>query len=302
MFRCSLPLLAALLASGCSERTTPPAASPQPAAPQASAAPRPAPAEVVDEEAYALFREKNVDGAFVLLDLTTRGLVVVNPTQAATGYLPASTFKIPNTLIGLETGVIPDESFSLPWDGKVRGFPGPDGKINPIPEWNRDHDLPSAMKHSAVWFYQEVARRIGPERMARHLDAFAYGNRDMSAGIDMFWLEGKMRITPREQVEFLRKLHEGELPVKPAHAEIVKKIIVRESKDGITLRGKTGLTQQDDRSVGWLVGSVEREGGGTSVYATIVLAPRADIDRIIPIRMELTTALLRRRGLPLDGG
>lgn len=260
MFRLRIAL-AALLAAGCSRDAAPPESPAPAAAPQASlpsvegpqasqgpqAAPSSAPAEEVDNDAFALFREKNVDGAFVLLDLSTRALVVVNPAQASSGYLPASTFKIPNTLVGLETGVIPDASFSLKWDGKVRGFPGPDGAVKPIAEWNRDHDLPSAMKYSAVWFYQEVARRIGPERMSRHIGAFGYGNRDTSGAIDSFWLDGKLRISPREQVEFLRKLHQGELPVKPDHVTLVKKLIELESEGGVTLRGKTGLTRQGDQ-------------------------------------------------------
>jgi beta-lactamase class D len=160
----------------------------------------PSPAlEVIDDAALELFRQNSVDGAFVLYDARRSMTTIVNPSLASRGFLPASTFKIPNTVIGLETGVIPDEHFSQRWDGVKRGRT----------EWNRDQDLASAMKYSVVWFYQEVARRIGQPRMQKWLNTLDYGNHDTSGGIDMFWLQGGLRITPRQQVDFLWQLSHG---------------------------------------------------------------------------------------------
>lgn len=255
----------------------------------AAPAPAPAPAPAQTEEdpgGQELFRENGVDGAFVLLDEQRGALSIVNPEIASKGYVPASTFKIPNTLIGLTTGVIPDEHFSLPWDGKKRD----------VDAWNRDHDLASAMKFSVVWFYQEVARRIGATRMQHHVDAFAYGNRQVSSPIDRFWLDGALRITPLEQVDFLRRLKAGALPVRPEHVALVLRLITLEENKDLVLRGKTGLQIQGDRLVGWLVGFVDR-GGASYVYATLVLAPASEARRIIPLRLELTKQLLARRGV-----
>ncbi|WP_438027845.1 penicillin-binding transpeptidase domain-containing protein [Sorangium sp. So ce233] len=306
---CCALLGALAAASACATAPPPPpppppppsagAASPvsAPSAPSAPAAAQGAPAAAapatrteVDEGGAALLRAEGVDGAFVLLDAARGVTHVVNPDRAAAGYVPASTFKIPNTIIGLETGVIPDERFSLRWDGVKRS----------IPDWNRDHDLASAMKHSVVWFYQDVARRIGPERMKAHLDAFGYGNRDISGGIEMFWLTGGLRITPHEQVDFLRRLHAGALPCSPRSVDIVKRIIVLEQTPAYTLRGKTGLEYDDRTATGWLVGSVER-GADTYFYATVLLGKGSDSERIIPLRRSLTRALLKRHGaLPGD--
>ncbi|WP_233562372.1 penicillin-binding transpeptidase domain-containing protein, partial [Sorangium cellulosum] len=268
---------------------------PAPSAPAAPAAGAPAAAAPamrteVDEGGAALLRAEGVDGAFVLLDAARGVTHVVNPDRAAAGYMPASTFKIPNTIIGLETGVIPDERFSLRWNGVKRS----------IPDWNRDHDLASAMKHSVFWFYQEVARRIGPERMKAHLDAFGYGNRDISGGIDWFWLTGGLRITPHEQVDFQRRLHAGALPCSPRSLDIVKRIIVLEQTPAYTLRGKTGLAVDERTTTGWLVGSVER-GADTYFYATVLLGKDSDSKRLMPLRRSLTRALLQRHGaLPGD--
>src|SRR5262249_34137507 len=150
-------------------------------------------------------RAEEVESTFVLYDAKTHQTTVSNPKLADQAYLPFSTFKIPNTLIGLTTGVIPDERFSLKWDGRHYE----------IAEWNRDQDLASALKYSVVWFYQEVARRIGAERMKKYVALFQYGNGDTCCAIDEFWLRGKLRITPKQEVEFLRRMDAGQLPVKP---------------------------------------------------------------------------------------
>jgi len=250
--------------------------------------PAAAPRVVVDAAGADLFRRAGVDGAFVLLDVEANRETVVNPAEAARRHLPASTFKIPNTLIGLETGVIRDATFRLPWDGTKRW----------LEAWNRDHDLASAMKHSVVWYYQEVARRVGPARMRTAVGALGYGNRDTGPdqAIDRFWLEGPIAISPLEQVDFLARMRAGALPVKPEHVALLRRIITLDERPGRVLQGKTGLGHEGDRVVGWLVGYVEKDRR-PHVYATLVLAPRAETDRIMPLRRELTEKLLARHGL-----
>jgi beta-lactamase class D len=270
--------------------STPPAAAPGAGAPAAAPGAPAAGRTEIDEGGAALLRAEGLDGAFVLFDAARGVTHVVNPDRAAARYVPASTFKIPNTIIGLETGVIPDERFTLRWDGVQRS----------VPDWNRDHDLASAMKHSVVWFYQEVARRIGPERMQAHLDALGYGNRDISGGIDRFWLTGGLRISPHEQIDFLRRLHAGALPCSARSLDIVKRILVLEQTPAYTLRGKTGLEIDERSTTGWLVGYVER-GADTYFFATVLLGNGSDGERIMPLRKSLTRALLKRHGaLPED--
>lgn len=222
-----------------------------------------------------------------MLDVATRGKIVVGREDAEAHHLPFSTFKIPNTLIGLETGIIPDEHFSLTWDGRARE----------ISDWNRDHDLASAMRSSVVWFYQEVARRIGEERMRAWVSKLDYGNREVTGPIDAFWLDdGSLRITAHEQVELVRRLLAGELPVRQESKRIVERIIPSERIGDAVFHGKTGLGTESGRAMGWIVGWVDR-GATRSVYATHVEAPRSELARMIPLRRELTHALLARYGV-----
>jgi beta-lactamase class D len=240
----------------------------------------------VDTESGALFREAKVDGAFVLLDVRRNVLKVVNAELSTKPFVPCSTFKIPNTLIGLETGVISGADFALKWDGKPRS----------IALWNRDHDLSSAMRDSVVWFYQEVARRIGAERMKEQVRKLAYGNQDTGTIVDRFWLDGPLRISPRQQVAFLRRLQSGALPVKPAHAALVRQLIVLEQQHGYTLRGKTGLGEQDGHAVSWLVGDVDVKGE-PYVYAALLVDPSEDTGHLLPLRRSLPEKFLSRFGL-----
>ncbi len=189
-------------------------------------------------------------GAFVLYDLNRNQYVRYNPERCAERFIPASTFKIMNSLIGLETGVIPDEDYVIQWDGTQYA----------IPSWNQDHTLRTAIQNSVVWYYQELARRVGKERMQSYVDAADYGNKDISGQIDTFWLEGGLRISADEQVEFLKWLYQDELPFSTRSVNIVKDILVLEKADSYQLSGKTGSVQRLTPHEGWFVGYLETKG------------------------------------------
>ncbi len=125
------------------------------------------------------FDEYNVKGSFLLYDQNKDEYIYYDSARCNTQFIPASTFKIFNSLVSLETGVIADENEIIKWDS-----------IESNKEWNRDHNMRSAIKYSVVWFYQELARRVGEERMQYYIDTVGYGNRDISGGIDRFWLVG----------------------------------------------------------------------------------------------------------------
>lgn len=194
------------------------------------------------------YDQYQVEGSFVLYDLNKEKYIFYNKSQFENEYSPASTFKICNSLIGLETGVISDENFTIQWDSVHR---------NEI--WDRDFDLKDAFKNSAVWYYQEMARRVGGERMNYWLKKAGYGNADTSGGIDHFWLEGGLRITPEQQIGFLRKLYFESLPFSKRAMEITKKIMILQQDSDFILRGKTGWGFDDIKNIdiGWFVGYVE---------------------------------------------
>ncbi|MEM9304534.1 MAG: class D beta-lactamase, partial [Pseudomonadota bacterium] len=197
------------------------------------------------------------------------------PGGARDRSIPASTFKIPNSLIALETGVIRDEHAVFTWDGVERQ----------IASWNRDHDLASAIRYSAVWYYQELARRIGPERMQTWIDRMGYGNRDISGGIDRFWLDGGMRISPREQIAFLHRLVHDRLPVSPRSQAIVRRILVQDYDGPGALYGKTGWAVRTTPEVGWFVGWFER-GDDRWFFAT-----RLDIEAPAHVRARRSVSI-----------
>jgi len=238
----------------------------------------------------ALFAERGLEGAFVVrrADAADR---VIGGERVDARFMPASTFKIPNTLIGLETGVIPDASFTLPWDGQERA----------IAAWNQDHDLRGAIQESVVWWYQELARRVGHERMRELVTGMRFGNADIGGedAIDRFWLEGPLAISPREQIDFLSRLTRGELPVSARSVAILREVISSEARGEAVVRWKTGTHQVEDGSGHtWLVGWVEDGGETTAHFALILLA--GDNDELashMSARRPLVMELLEREGL-----
>lgn len=169
-------------------------------------------------------------GTVLVYDLDGDEYLAGHAERVERRRIPASTFKIFNSLVALETGVVADQHTVIEWDGVTRGRS----------ELNRDLDLQTAFRLSAVPHFQELARRIGPERMQRFIDAVGYGNRDISGGIDEFWLTGGLRISPREQVDFLVRLYRGDLPFAPRTVAIVKEMMVSERTPEHLIRSKTG--------------------------------------------------------------
>jgi beta-lactamase class D len=132
--------------------------------------------------------------------------------------------------------------------------------------WERDHDLGSGMAYSVVWMFQEIARRTGRERMREWLDRLEYGNRDIAGGIDLFWLQGGLRISAMEQVAFLHRLAEGRLPMTQRSQRLVRAALVVERSRGHALYAKTGSAGGRD-AVQWWVGWVERQGKPVAYFA-----------------------------------
>jgi beta-lactamase class D len=204
-------------------------------------------------------------GTLVLI--TGNNAPVIYQTQIANQkFAPCSTFKIWNTLIGLENGLIssPDEPF-YEWDG-VKRF---------IPEWNQNLNLRQAFQYSCVPAYQELARRIGEGPMQAGLDKIGYGDRNISSGLDVFWLpeEGRrpILISPIEQAELMKKLAAGDVPFSEKSQKVLREIMTARSTLRGTLFGKTGTSgnNADGVSIGWYVGYIE-SNGQTHAFACLL--------------------------------
>lgn len=201
----------------------------------------------------AFFDEYEVKGSFLLYDLKQNHYISYDTKRCRKGFLPASTFKIMNSMIALETGVA-DTSTLLRWNGAPHWNEA----------WNKDMKLREAFHVSCVPCYQEIARKVGLERMKHYIDITNYGNMDIRPEtLDNFWLQGNSRITQFEQIAILRKLHHNKLPFAKKNMMLFKQIMIIEQSNAHTLRAKTGWAQANEQNIGWYVGYVET---GDNIY------------------------------------
>ena len=226
-----------------------------------------------------LFQAAGVRGTFVLLDVQDGSLRGHDQARAETRFIPASTFKLANSLIGLEVGAVKDVEQVLPYGGKPQ----------PYKAWERDMGLREAIKVSNVPIYQELARRIGLPRMDAKVRQLGYGNGEIGTQVDNFWLVGPLQISAVEQTSFLARLAQGQLPFAASAQAQVREIALLEQGAGWTLYGKTGWAD----SIGWWVGWVEQGDKLYSFALNIDMPQLADA----PKRIEVGKASLRALGL-----
>ena len=239
------------------------------------------PLSEVRESLAKRFADIGTAGTFVGYKTDDYMIILSDKERSGEPRLPASTFKTPNSLIALETGVVKDPDKDVfPWDGVKRD----------IEAWNNDHTLRSAIAVSAVPVYQEIARRIGQERMQKYVDLFEYGNRDIGGGIDQFWLTGNLRIDPMDQIDFVDRLRRRALPISKRSQDLVCDILPVTKVGDSIIRVKSGLlgAERGDPSLGWMVGWAEQDDART------VFALNMDCrePRHIADRMTLTQACL----------
>ncbi|MCB9095544.1 MAG: class D beta-lactamase [Halobacteriovoraceae bacterium] len=186
----------------------------------------------------------------MIKELNSEKVETYNSGQCKKRWQPFSTYKILNSLIALETGVV-DRNSVIPWDGKKKF----------IKDWEKDHSLSSAIKYSVVPFYQEVARRIGLERMKKYVELADYGNKNIGKIVDRFWLDGPIEISAYEQLNFIDRLYQNKLPFKKENQEYVQEIIIQENDKGRIFSGKTGSSFKQGKFVfGWFVGYLKSKG------------------------------------------
>jgi beta-lactamase class D len=212
-----------------------------------------APNNVSEEKSWEkYFTQYKVEGCFMLFDNSKGVFKVYNLERAKERFLPASTFKIFNALVGLETGVIKDTSMVIKWDGITRE----------MPEWNQDLSMQHASHVSAVPYFQEVARRIGKPAMQKWLDSVKYGNMKISR-IDTFWLDNSLQISPDEQLGLVKKLYFDALPFHKTTMQWVRAVMLMEKTGKYELSYKTGWGRVGKKAIGWVTGWVEENGHPT---------------------------------------
>ena len=200
--------------------------------------------EIVVSEFQTFIDSAHVVGSILIYDLKDNKYYSNNFNWAKKGNLPASTFKIPNSILALETGVVENDSTLFNWNGEERRL-----KV-----WEQDMILKEAFHYSCVPCYQEVARKIGAKRMNEYLNKLDYGKMNVdTTNIDMFWLEGESQINQYQQIEFLKRFYNSELPISQRTEAIMKRMIVIEENETYKLSGKTGWSVKNgNKTVGLL--------------------------------------------------
>jgi beta-lactamase class D len=235
-----------------------------------------------DQALTRLLADTGLIGTIILALADGTREYVANPARAATPMLPASTFKIPNTLIALAEGVVHEDDV-FKWDGRDKGMAA----------WNQDHTLATAFKTSCVWCYQELARRIGQPTYERYLAALQYGNQRPGPALTTFWLDGALRISALEQIAFLRRVYAQAPPIPPPAYAVLRRIMVMEETPTSVLRGKTGWTRRPDGEHGWFVGYTEG-ASGTWFFATNL---EIGLSSIAGRREQLVRDALKLKGI-----
>lgn len=231
-----------------------------------------------DLELENIFKNNQIDGTIVIESLNTKKIYIYNDKRAKNLYSPASTFKIPNTLIALNEGIVTKDSVIV-WDKKIREYES----------WNKDQTLLTAFKSSCVWCYQEFASKIGVEKYKKYLKELNYGNKKIGDDVTRFWLDESLEIKTFEQIKFLKRFYTNNLPFKIEDINLLKEIMIDEKNENYIIRAKTGW----EWKYGWYVGYVETKDDVWFFSTNIDTKSKDDL----PKRKAITLEVLKIKGI-----
>jgi beta-lactamase class D len=242
-----------------------------------------------DNSISRYFEKEKLTGSFGLLNNNNGQFTIYNLTRFRdSAYLPASTFKIVNALVGIQTGRVKDDSTVIPWDGITRN----------IKEWNQNLNMKEAFHFSSVPWYQELARRIGKDTMQRWLDTLGYASSSGKAvikQIDTFWLDNSVKVTADEQLGLVKKLYFMQLPFYKRTMEIVKDMMLEEDNSNYRLSYKTGWGHRENgHSIGWIVGWIE-ENRHPYFFSLQLESENPDYD-FSKVRLKILKEILKQYG------
>ena len=236
-----------------------------------------------DRELAKLFATYHVDGTMVISSLNGEQRFVHNDDRANYRFTTASTFKVLNSLISLEEKVISGKSGILKWNGHIYDYA----------PWNSDQTLTSAFKVSCVWCFQELARRVGSEKYRNYIHNLSYGKLNEPFNETTFWLDGSLKISAIEQIDFLKKVHLRSLPFKAHSFNTLQEIMTVENAANFTIRAKTGWAVQAKPQVGWYIGYIETKEDVWFFATNIKINSKKDL----PLRQKLTREALVIKGI-----
>lgn len=233
---------------------------------------------IENKDLSKIFTKYNANGSILIYNSNNNSYTGYNLTRCKKGFLPASTFKIPNSLIALETEVA-DVDTQYKWGGDELY----------LKSWQKDMNLKEAFKLSNVSVYQKIAVDIGLEKMKYYISIFQYGHMNINKdNINTFWLEGNSKITQFEQIDFLKRMYNYELPMSNQNVDTVKDFMLNEVGQGYKIYSKTGLSVTNGRPNGWYVGFIETQDNVFYFALNIEQNDRANLDNFLSIRKDIT--------------
>lgn len=239
----------------------------------------------INDDLKKYFDAKKVDGCFTMLNNADGTITVYNMALDTMRVTPASTFEMVNSLIALQTGIVTDTNMILKWDGITRSNK----------DWNSNLTLANAFRVSSVPHFQELARRIGRDTLHQWIDSISYGNKNINGAIDSFWLNNNLKISPDEQLGFLKKLYFDQLPFRKSEQEAVRSMMLQEENTLYKLSYKTGLgLDEQNNAFGWLAGWIE-ENRHVYFFVTLVKTPDKEVD-MRSVRLNITRDILKDLG------
>jgi len=187
---------------------------------------------------------------FLLIDGLTNKRVLELGARIDERISPWSTFKIPLCLMGYDAGILKDEKTPI-WDFK-------EGYDDFLAPWRGPQTPQSWIKDSCVWYSKILSLQLGLEKIQSYLVDMEYGNRDLSGGLappgskSVAWINSSLKISPKEQVNFIQKLVCGQLPISHQAIQMTKLLLFKEElPEGWKLYGRTGH--------GWFIGWIEKD-------------------------------------------
>jgi beta-lactamase class D len=242
------------------------------------------PAEEIREDLKEFFDIPGLKGSIVIYDSNAGKYIFYDKERSQKRFTPASTFKIFNSAAGIESGVINDTSYIFKWNGITHWNKN----------WNQDLNLRAAFQFSCVPCYQQLAKNIGDEKMKYFLEKENYGNTDISDGIDQFWLKGSLKISPLEQIEFLKNFYNKKSSFSGETVKIVKSIMLIEKNEKYKLFSKTGWGIIDEMNYGWFVGFIEQSGN--VIFFALNVESKDPPKNFAQLRIDITKNSLKKLG------
>lgn len=231
---------------------------------------------------FAFSAEEN----FLLINGTTDETVFEVGPNINKRISPCSTFKMTLSVMGYDAGILKDEN-NPTWDFQ-------EGYDDWLAAWRTPQTPQSWMKFSCVWYAKLLSLQLGLEKMQSYLASFEYGNQDMSGGLvqpgpmNPPWINSSLKISPKEQVDFIQKMITGKLSISSHAIQMTKVILFKEDlADGWKLFGKTGWSgsdiAKDGKTLehGWFVGWIEKDNKFFP-FAYLIREQKINLDQRIP--------------------